>query len=94
MKIPVFERIAGTTIRPTWVSSGASPSYIQSLLYDKDENVVDSQFAVNSAEGQWYALHQLPSSPNCWYTNRWFAVVDANTYVQVQFIKALWPTVE
>jgi hypothetical protein len=94
MKIPVIEKIAGTTIRPTWVSSGSNPSYITSLLYDKDENVIDTQFAINSGDWGWLALHQLPSSPNAWYVNRWFAVIDANTYVNVQFIKAVWPTVE
>jgi hypothetical protein len=57
-------------------------------------DVIDTQFAINSGDWGWLALHQLPSSPNAWYVNRWFAVIDANTYVNVQFIKAVWPTVE
>lgn len=92
MKIPITERIAGTTIRTTMVSSGVVANPVTSLLVDKNEAVVSSAAGVSSGNGFYYALHTLPVS-QAWYVNRWIAVINTNTYEDRQFIRALAPEV-
>lgn len=87
MRPPVIERIAGTTLRVTFVSSGSAPTVISSALIDKSEAVVNSTAGVNSlGGGQFYAVHQLPNSPG-WYINEWKATIQGNNYVERQFIR-------
>jgi len=95
MRIPVFEEIAGTTVRVTWVNSGVTvdPGGLVSLLFDKDENELQSVLGVSSGNGAYYALHNLPNTPG-WFVNRWISVIQANTYINVQFLKGVWPEVE
>jgi hypothetical protein len=91
--INILEKVAGTTLKATWVSSGASASPIISALFDGNEVLVSSVTAVSSQNGFYYALHLLPNTPS-WYANQWTAVINANTYVDRQFIKAVLPEVD
>lgn len=83
----VVEKIAGTTLRVTFVSSGSVPTTISSALIDKAEAVVNSTALVNSiGGGSFYAVHQLPTSPG-WYINEWRATIQGNNYIERQFIR-------
>ena len=83
---PVIEKLAGTTIKLTFVSSGSIASPISSSLLDKNEQLVNSIAAASSGNGMYYALHTLPGSAQ-WMVNLWIAVVQANTYQERQFIR-------
>lgn len=85
MRPPVIEKIAGTTLRATFTSSGAAPTTISSALLDSNEVVINSQSAVGSLTN-FYALHQLPSSAG-WYINEWKAAIQGLNYVERQFIR-------
>ncbi len=89
MKIEVHERLAGTTIMPTWVNSGQSPSSIISILRDASDAVVNTATPVSSGNGFYFSVHALPSSPNVWYVQEWLAIISANTYRDRQYINAL-----
>lgn len=94
--MPVFnviEKIAGTTLKPTWVNSGVTPGSICSTLRDKDETLVGSVTATSSGNGFYYALHQLPNSA-CWLINEWIAGIATNTYVDRQFVRVVKPEVD
>lgn len=93
MKIPITERIAGTTIRATFVNSGAVGAAIASTLRDKNEALVNSVMAQSSGNGFYYAIHVLPNS-SAWYVNEWIASINANTYIERQFIRAIHPEVD
>lgn len=93
MRIPITEHIAGTTVRVTWISSGAAPTGMASMLRDRADAVVNTATAVDSGNGFWYALHTLPNT-NGWYVNEWQAVIAANTYISRQFIRAIRPEVD
>ena len=56
-----------------------------STLINAEEALVSSMAAVSSGNGYYYAPHTLPSSKQ-WLINRWFAVINANTYVRSQFV--------
>jgi hypothetical protein len=81
----VIKGQAGDTLVATWVNSGAAPSLIVSTLLDAQESLVSSVAAVSSGNGFYYAPHTLPSSKQ-WLINRWFATINANTYVRSQFV--------
>jgi hypothetical protein len=83
-----YEVIAGSTIRLTWVSSGAVPSSIASTLRDRNEVLVSSLAATSSGGGAFYAIMPHPRTPG-WYVNEWIAVVNANTYTNRQFGKVV-----
>lgn len=89
----VVERVAGTTLKVTWINSGVVPGTICSTLRDRDEALVNSTAATNSGGGFYYALHGLPNSA-CWLVNEWIAVIGANTYVDRQFVRVLKPEVD
>ena len=76
---------AGDTLVFTWVNCGAAPSRIVSNLLDSTETVVSSVAGVSSGNGYYYAPHTLPSSKQ-WLVNRWFATINASTYVRSQFV--------
>lgn len=83
----VIEKVAGTTLRVTFVSSGSVPTLISSALLDKADAVVNSTALVNSlGGGSFYAVHQLPNTPG-WYINEWKATIQANNYVERQFVR-------
>lgn len=91
-RIGTLEIIAGTTLRSTLVSSGATMSPACSNLLSGSGTLVDSSAAVSSGNGFYYAIHQLPNTP-CWYVNKWFAFISPNTYVAAQYVKAIVPGV-
>lgn len=94
MRFEVSERIAGTTLIPTWINSGQTPSSITSKLLTGSATVVNTATPVSSGDGHYFALHALPSSPSdAWYINEWVAVISASTYVNRQFIHAMTPEV-
>lgn len=76
---------AGDTLTLTWVNCGAAPSRIVSNLLDSAETMVSSVAGVSSGNGYYYAPHTLPSSKQ-WLINRWYATINANTYVRSQFV--------
>lgn len=76
---------AGDTMTLTWVNCGAVPSRIVSNLLDTNESLVSSAAGVSSGNGYYYAPHTLPSSKQ-WLVNRWFATINASTYVRSQFV--------
>lgn len=80
------ERIAGTTIRPFWISSGTAVSSAFSTLYDRSENVVNTAIVVDSGNGHLFAIHQLPNSRS-WYVQEWRVHVQGFDYVDRQFIR-------
>lgn len=88
MRTNVFERIAGTTFKGTWVNSGTSPSQITSALIDRGLAVVSSVSAISSGNGLYFALHQLPNSGQP-LINEWRAWVNSYQYVDRQLIKVI-----
>lgn len=91
MNIPVSERIAGTTIAPTWVNSGTTPDSIESRLYDRSETLVGTYAGVSSGNGHYFALHTLPSTPNVTYIHEWMAMISGYPYIDRQFVRAIMP---
>lgn len=89
----VIERVAGTTVRPTWVNPGVTPTSISSALLDADEQLVNSVAAISSGGGYFYALHTLPNS-RAWYVNEWSSVINGYPYKHRQFVRALKPEVD
>lgn len=93
MKWPVVDVFAGTTLKAAWVNSGAVPSPICSALFDRSEALVSSVAATSSGNGFYYATHLLPNS-SAWYVNKWFATINASTYVNAQLVHAFAPEVD
>lgn len=93
MRIPVTERIAGTTLRATWISSGTAVSSIYSILRDSEEAIVNTATPVDSGNGHFFAIHPIPTSAG-WYVNEWVAIVAANTYIDRQFVRSIRPEVD
>ena len=99
MRIPLIERVAGTTLKVTWVNSGTSPGPISSSIFDRGETLIHSVSATASGDGLFYAYHFLPTSlsgpsPNLyWLVNQWVAVLNANTLTDRQFIRVERPEV-
>lgn len=89
--IPIVDVIAGTTLRPTWVNSGVTPSSLYSELLDPDDNPIGSSFNAltsgASGNGHYFAVHHVPTSYP-WYVNRWISFIDANTYQNRQLVRA------
>lgn len=76
---------AGDTLILTWVNCGTAPSKICSTLLDTNKSLVSSVAGVSSGGGYYYAPHTLPGSKQ-WLANRWYATINANTYVRSQFV--------
>lgn len=83
---PTVDVIAGTTLKATWVNSGAAPSAIFSTLLDASDTMVSSFAAVSSGNGFYFALHTVPNSAQ-WLINEWQATVDGNLYRNRQLIR-------
>lgn len=94
MRVNIIEKIAGTTIKVTWVNSGVTVSPLSSALLDRNEALVHSIAASSSGDGFYYALHPLPTSPGQWYVNQWIGVINANTFKERQLVKAIFPEVD
>lgn len=86
MRFPAIEKLAGTTLKATFVNSGAVASPISSALLDWNDVVVNSVVAVSSLNGAYYALHLLPNSAG-WYVNEWKATIAANSYTERQMVR-------
>ena len=93
LRINVIEKVAGTTIRTTLISSGATISPCVSTLRTGSETLASSVTATASGDGHYYAVHLLPSTP-AWYVNEWIGVINANTYIERQFIRSRAPEVD
>lgn len=78
-KPPIFTQTIGSTIRATFVCSGASITSAYSCLLDRNNALVTSRSAVSSGNGHLYADIPLPNSAQ-WMVNEWGVVINANTY--------------
>lgn len=83
----------GSTLRATFVSSGASVSPIYSALRDREDALVSSVSAVDSGNGHYYADLPLPTSA-CWLVNEWGGVINTNTYRRFQLVEVVKPEVD
>jgi hypothetical protein len=86
MQRSIVEELVGDTLKVTFVNTGATVSPLVSTLLDPLENLVSSVTAIASGNGAYYALHILPGSPQ-WLVNRWWGVINANTYTRSQFVR-------
>lgn len=87
MQINVIEKIAGTTFTPTFVNTGASVSPLSFQLLSGSETLVNSVSAQSSGNGAYYGQHLLPNS-EAWYISQFIGVINANTYVGRQPVRA------
>ncbi len=87
MNINVIEKIAGTTFMPTLVNSGATISPLSFQLYSGSGTLVSSVSGVSSGNGYYYGTQLLPNS-EAYYVSQAIAVVNANTYVMRQVVRA------
>lgn len=87
MRIEIAERIAGTTIMQTAVASGGTISPLSFQLLSGSETLVNSTGGVSSGNGFYYGLHLLPTS-EAWYIGQMIGVINTNTYVSRQAIRA------
>jgi hypothetical protein len=87
MRPNVVYVVAGTTLKLTWITSGATVSPLHSALIDKTESLVSSVAATSSGDGHYYALHTIPNS-TAWYINEWFGFINPSTYVARQLVQA------
>jgi len=84
----MLQKMIGTTIRATFVSSGQTAVGITSELRDRDGTVVNTALATDSGNGHWFADHLLPNTPGT-YLNRWVAAFNTSTYVEGQYVRAI-----
>jgi hypothetical protein len=87
VRISVLERIAGTTFMQTAVNSGGSISPLSFQLLSGSETLVSSVAAASSGNGFYYGLHLLPTS-EAWYVGQMIGVINTNTYVARQLVRA------
>lgn len=79
MRPPIITEYIGSTLRATFVCSGASISGGYSCLRDGSNALVTSRAAVDSGNGHLYADLPLPNSAQ-WMVNEWGVTISANTY--------------
>jgi hypothetical protein len=82
----IITEFIGSTLRATFVCSGATVSGLFSALYDRNEALVNSVAGVSSGDGHYYADLSLPNSAQ-WMVNKWSGVIDANTYVRFALVQ-------
>lgn len=78
MRPPVIIEYIGSTLRATFVCSGATVSGY-SCLRDGNHALVTSKTATDSGNGHLYADLPLPTSAQ-WMVNEWGVIINANTY--------------
>jgi hypothetical protein len=83
----------GSTLRATFVNSGATVSPLSSALRDSEDVLVSSVTATSSGNGFYYAEHAMPMSA-CWLVNEWIGVINANTYRRYQLVEVQKPEVD
>lgn len=81
----VITEFIGSTLRATFVCSGATVSPLSASLFDKSESLVNSVAATSSGDGHYYADLSLPNSAQ-WMVNKWSGVINANTYVRFALV--------
>lgn len=84
---------AGSTLRTTWVNSGATASQIYSALLDRDGLLVSSVSQQSSGGGFYYADLALPNTPGN-YLNKQGGTIDSNPYVRWQIVNIVAPEVD
>lgn len=82
----VITEYVGSTLRTTFVCSGATVSPIYSALFNGSEQLVNSVAATSSGDGHYYADLSLPNSAQ-WMVNKWGGVINANTYVRFALVQ-------
>jgi hypothetical protein len=78
-KPPIITEFIGSTLRATFVCSGATISGASSSLRNGSHSLVTSLAATSSGNGHMFADLPLPTSAQ-WMVNEWIAVINANTY--------------
>jgi len=86
MRFAAIEKLAGTTLKVTFVNSGATAAPISSAILNRDETLINSVTASDSGNGFYYALHLLPNSAQ-WMVNEWRATISANSYTERQMVR-------
>jgi hypothetical protein len=79
LKPPIITEYIGSTLRATFVCSGATISGGYACLRDASNAMVTSRAAVDSGNGHLYADLPLPNSAQ-WMVNEWGTIINANTY--------------
>lgn len=87
----VYDCIAHSTKKLTWVNSGSVPSSIACTLRTFDDTLISSVTATGSGNGHYYAEVSHPGSRQ-WLVNEWIAVINGNTYAHRQFGHVIYPT--
>lgn len=93
MSLPRITDFAGSTLRTTWVNSGATASQIYSALIDREGLLVSSASQQSSGNGHYYADIAVPTTPGN-YLNKQGGVIDSNTYVRWQILNVIAPEVD
>jgi hypothetical protein len=78
LRPPILIEYIGSTLRATFVCSGATVSGY-SCLYNGSHSLVSSKTATDSGNGHLYADLPLPTSAQ-WMVNEWGVIINANTY--------------
>jgi len=88
----IHDCIEYTTKKFTWISSGTVPSAIGLALLRPDNVLVQSKAATSSGNGMYYGLLYMnvaSMGASRWAIQEWIAVINANTYVDRQFVKLI-----
>ena len=88
----IYDCIQYSTKKVRWCAPGVTPSQISASLWRPDGVLVHCVAGTSSGNGFYYALlYHDPSSfgTSGWAMQKWTAVVNANTYVSVQFGKII-----
>ncbi len=93
MSLQTITDFVGSTLRTTWVNSGATATQIYSALLDKEGTLVTSVSQQSSGNGHYYADMALPNSAGN-YLNKQGGVIDSNTYVRWALVKLIAPEVD
>lgn len=76
---PIITEYIGSTLRATFVCSGATITNAYACLRDRDHVVINSVTAISSGNGHLFADLPLPNSAQ-WLVNEWGAIINTNTY--------------
>lgn len=89
----VYDCIAGSTKKLTFVSSGAVAATISCALLSRTGTVITSAVPVSSGNGHYYAVLLHPGSRQ-WVVNEWRATINGDLYINRQFGRVNDPTVD
>jgi hypothetical protein len=82
----IITEYIGSTLRATFVCSGATISSGYSCLRDGSNALVTSRAAVDSGNGHLYADLPLPTSAQ-WMVNEWGGIINTNTYRRFSIVE-------